>query len=764
MLRTVLARQNPIRTDVMTPVTPHDLADAMRRTQLVSAPYLDAVIAEADRFPDAASLATRLVELNVLSQFQAKITLQGNIDALVFGPYRVLEQIGEGGMGNVYKAWQPRLNRLVALKTIRSDLLAKQGNAIRRFNREAQAIAQLRHPNVVILYDADEVNGVHYLAMEYIDGIDLSRMVGEQGPLPIPLACNYIRQAAMGLQHAYEAGLIHRDIKPSNLLVTRAVPTRLGSGTPAPGFSGTMPSATSVVKILDMGVARLAESLDDDDRSTTTLTQQGALIGTPDFIAPEQARDASRADIRADIYSLGCSFYYLLTGLVPFPDGTAIEKLLKHQLDPPVPVESLRRQVPAAVLKIVSRMMAKDPGARHQTPQEVVDELSTALALLGIQPVAKQVEAQVAPAPARKGYIDDWQPPPPSLADPDVILPKTLTRKSEARLPSTVLDRVVIPARRTARLGGHTGYVTALAFAPDGKHLATGGLDGALLVWNLTGVRADEEAVIDGGLGEVQLLAFSPTEPYLFGCSSVGDHRLWRWNYAERNSSRGLAWVPGESNGVHALAVSPDGKKFAASVGPAVQVWAVNGLDLRRIGKVKGHGGILKAVALAPDGKRLACSGEDGRISVWESGWLRNMLVACMAGHADAVTALAYSPDGQALASASYDRTIRVWGADTDASKPRVTFQGHQRTIRLIQFVRSGTQLISVGDGSQVILWDLTTQRQVAEWSFDNGITSSLAVSPDGRRLAVGDSTGQVHLFSLEPMLPAGLSSTDAGN
>src|SRR5262249_27135519 len=149
--------------------------------------------------------------------------------------------------------------------------------AVHRFNREAQAVAQLRHPNVVILYDADEISGVHFLAMEYIEGVTLSRMVEEQGPLPIPLACNYIRQAAMGLQHAHEAGLVHRDIKPSNLLVTRAVPARPGSDMAVPGLSGTAPSAAGVVKILDMGLARLAESLDADG-PLTSLTHQGELI------------------------------------------------------------------------------------------------------------------------------------------------------------------------------------------------------------------------------------------------------------------------------------------------------------------------------------------------------------------------------------------------------------------------------------------------------------------------------------------------------
>jgi serine/threonine-protein kinase len=749
--------------DAMTPVTAHDLVDALRRTQLVSTTQLQTALAEADRFPDAATLAARLAELNVLSQFQAKLALQGNADELVFGPYRLLEQIGEGGMGHVYKAWQPRLNRLVALKTIRPDLLAKRAEYVRRFNREAQAVAQLRHPNVVILYDADEVNGVHFLAMEYIEGVNLSRLVEEQGPLPIPLACNYIRQAAEGLQHAHEAGLVHRDVKPSNLLVTRAVPARPGSDTPVLGLSGITPSATGVVKILDMGLARLTESLDEAG-SMATLTQQGGLIGTPDFIAPEQARDASRADIRADVYSLGCTFYFLLTGQVPFPDGTPIEKLLKHQLDSPVPVESLRRQLPPAVAAVVARMMAKDPRARYQTPQDVVDALSTVLALSGVQPVARQSEARVPAAPVRGGYIDDWQPPPPSLADPDVILPKTFAAQDEARLPRTVMDQVVMPARRTSRLGGHTGYVTALAFAPDGKRLATGGLEGALRVWNLTGERPEEETAIPGGLGEVQLLAFSPAEPCLFASSSAGDYRVWRWDYAVRDTCRMLARLSGESNGVHALAVSPDGKSFAASVGPEVHVWAVNGQDIRRAGTIKGHGGTLKAVAIAPDGKRLACSGEDGRISVWEAGWLRNTLVAAMAGHPDMVTALVYSPDGQSLASAGYDHSIRLWDAATDATKPRATLEGHQRAVRLIQFVRSGSRLVSVGDGGQVILWDLAAQRRAAEWSFDKAVTASLAVSPDGRRLAVGDSSGQVHLFNLEPLLPAGLTSTVAGN
>jgi|SRR5579884_47261 len=263
--------------------------------------------------------------------------------------YEVLNWLGEGGMGQVYKARHLRLDRLVALKVIHANRLA-DAEVLRRFQREARAAARLAHPHVVSIYDAGEAGGKHFLAMEYVEGTDLDRMVRAQGPLPIAQACDFVRQAALGLQHAHERGLVHRDIKPSNLLVT---------------------SEGCVVKLLDLGLARLGPSGGSEEQ-ISRLTRTGQVMGTPAFLAPEQAVDSARADIRSDIYSLGCTLYFLLTARLPFSGSSVVDILLKHQQETARPLADHRKDIPPGLQEVVSKMMAKRPDDRYQTPAEVV--------------------------------------------------------------------------------------------------------------------------------------------------------------------------------------------------------------------------------------------------------------------------------------------------------------------------------------------------------------------------------------------------------
>jgi len=239
---------------------------------------------------------------------------------------------------------------VVALRRMR---LEPCGSAALRF------VGKVDHPNIVLAYDADKINGTHMLVMEYVDAAnDLARLVENYGPLPVEKACEYIRQAALGLQHAHEQGLVHRDIKPNNLLVTADGKT---------------------IKLLDMGLARL-EQLEDANQSTL-LTQAGTGLGSADYIAPEQVLNAHTADIRADIYSLGCTLYFLLTAQVPFPGDSVPKKLLKHQREEPKPVERLRPDVPPGVVAVLRKMMAKKPDERYQTPAEVAAVLSSVLGM-----------------------------------------------------------------------------------------------------------------------------------------------------------------------------------------------------------------------------------------------------------------------------------------------------------------------------------------------------------------------------------------------
>src|SRR5262245_23311290 len=305
------------------------------------------------RSADPVALARELIQRGWLTPYQINQLFQGHASDLLLGHYLLLERLGEGGMGQVFKARETRLGRVVALKILRKERIVKP-DIIRRFHQEIQAAARLSHPNIVHAYDAEQIGDAHVFAMEYVEGIDLARLVKQSGPLPVAQACEYVRQAAVALQHIHEHGMVHRDIKPANLMHD---------------------NHERVIKILDMGLVRL---LDDDsgESSVTKLTRLGVVMGTVDYISPEQALNSQRADIRSDLYSLGCTFYYLLTGRVPFPADEPMAKLLAHSCEQAVPVEQLRPDPPPRVVDIVHKLMAKHPDARHQTPAELVLDLA----------------------------------------------------------------------------------------------------------------------------------------------------------------------------------------------------------------------------------------------------------------------------------------------------------------------------------------------------------------------------------------------------
>jgi serine/threonine protein kinase len=267
----------------------------------------------------------------------------------VLGEYQLLERLGAGGMGEVYRARHRRLGKFVALKAMRETRLAP-ADAVARFRRETEAVGQLDHPHLVEAHDAGEQDGIVYLVLKLIDGVDLHRLVKQQGPLPVAEACELVRQAALGLQYLHERGLVHRDLKPSNLMRT--------------------PSGT--VKVLDLGLARLRSAGSADD-----LTSPNVMMGTPDYLAPEQADNAAGVDIRADLYSLGATLFYLLTGKPPFAHHSEIlAKLKAHGAETPADVRSLRSDVPEGVAGLVARLLAKRPEQRFATPQELADALT----------------------------------------------------------------------------------------------------------------------------------------------------------------------------------------------------------------------------------------------------------------------------------------------------------------------------------------------------------------------------------------------------
>ena len=293
-----------------------------------------------------------------LNRFQAAELLAGSSQPLVLGNYTLIELLGQGGMGLVYKARHRRMDRVVALKVLSPEAVKTQ-TLVERFHREVKAVAKLSHPNIVTAHDADEHRGTHFLVMEFVAGRDLSSVVRHQSRLPLADAVDYIAQAACGLEFAHRHGVVHRDIKPANLLLSNA----------------------GVVKILDLGLARFDDAI---GKTADGLTTSGSVMGTVDYMSPEQAEDTRHADARSDIYSLGCSLFALLANRVPFPAETVMKRLLAHRETPLPDLKSLRGDVPDELSVIVGRMLAKKPQDRFQTMAEVETALRDLLTRWGV--------------------------------------------------------------------------------------------------------------------------------------------------------------------------------------------------------------------------------------------------------------------------------------------------------------------------------------------------------------------------------------------
>ena len=334
---------------VATPGTTAELFVLYRKSGLYDEDSFRKRYPHDDEFPkDAREAAAELVRTGFLTNFQAKQLLAGRHRGFTLGTYRILQPIGQGGMGVVFLGEHTSLKRRVAIKVLPAEK-AKDRLTIERFYREARAAAALSHPNIVGLYDVSQGGGVHFLAMEYVEGTDLQALMAKTGPLHHAQAASYIAQAAAGLQHAHSKGIVHRDIKPANLILAK----------------------DGVIKILDMGLAR---SLTNTEDQLTGLLGEGEVSGTADYIAPEQAL-GQPSDERADIYSLGATLYSLVAGHPPF-SGSTTQKLMQHQLkEPPSLNKKLAGRVPPALAEVVMKMMAKRPSERYQTPEDVIDAL-----------------------------------------------------------------------------------------------------------------------------------------------------------------------------------------------------------------------------------------------------------------------------------------------------------------------------------------------------------------------------------------------------
>ncbi|MCL4191122.1 MAG: protein kinase [Thermoguttaceae bacterium] len=396
--------------------------DLLRRSRLVEPDRLDHELAQLrdtsgeQTFGDVDALAKYFVASGLVTRWQGDRLLEGRYKGFYLKNYKLLDHLGTGGMSRVYLAEHVLMQRRVAIKVLPKDRV-DDSSYLKRFHREAQAAAALDHRNIVRAYDVDSEGTTHYLVMEYVEGRDLQRIVHDDGPLPYAKAAEYLRQAAEGLAHAHSAGLIHRDIKPANLLI----------------------DSHGVVKLLDLGLARFTA----DEKASLTLAYDENVLGTADYLAPEQALDSHRVDGRADIYSLGCTMYYALVGRPPFGEGTLPQRLLAHQKQPPPSILKVRPDAPEDLVAICLKMMAKKAADRFQSASDVAEALA------------------------------HWQAAPEALATEAVTTP-TAGGAGEAAVP---VAAVAVAQAAHATVGGveRTGGVDTHDGSDSSRRTATGG-------------------------------------------------------------------------------------------------------------------------------------------------------------------------------------------------------------------------------------------------------------------------------------------------
>jgi WD40 repeat protein len=662
--------------------------------------------------------------------------------------YRILGPLGAGGMGTVFKAEHRLMERVVALKVLRKGLIDRP-DAVERFRQEVKAAARLSHPNIVAAFDADRAGDVHFLVMEFVEGESLDRLLRRRGPLPVALACHLAREAARGLQHAGERGMVHRDVKPANLMRT-----------PDGG-----------VKILDFGLARFAsESLSGEG-----LTPTGAVVGTPDYVAPEQALDPRRADVRADVYGLGCTLYQLLTGQPPFTGGTALQVLIAHRESPPRPITELRPDVPPELARIVDRMLAKDPARRYQTPAEVVEALAPF-----DKPDATGDRATIRlEAPPRRPR-KPWR----LLAGVAALLIAVggaalawqlyRDRNPPEEKKSYQNAGPVLAPHELRRIGGPEAPFTAVAFAPDCRRALTAGTDHVLRLWDLE--TGKELARFEGHTDTVLALAFSPDGRH--AVSGSKDHSVRLWDLEERKPlgilGSHLSWVRSVAftlDGERILAVpratcastfglvsSPlaNGPLLAASaLCPRKMIFSA-GNDLRmnlwRFGvphviqrDARGDT-VLNALAVNPKGHSLALARADKVLHVWEFDRWKLMQGDDMV-HGGAVTCATYSADGNYLLSGSGDQTLRLWRVSACAERER--FEGHGGPVTCAALSGDLRHALSGSADRTVRLWEVYGGRELVRFEGHEDEVLAVAFCPDGRRAVSGGKDGTLRFWEL---------------
>ncbi len=746
------------------------LLDELRACRLLTDQQLGELGRLATEGPtDAERLRRDLVTRGWLTPFQAAELASGRGQGLVLGAYVLIERLGEGGMGQVFKARHQTMKRLVAVKLIRKEQLASP-DAVKRFYREVEAAAQLAHPNIVVAHDAGEANGTHFLAMEFVDGTDLATLVQRHGPLPIGQACALARQVAVGLQHAHERGLVHRDIKPGNLVVARSA--ELGARS-AEDCSALRTPSSALVKILDFGLARFTSETAPQGELTTT----GQVMGTPDFIAPEQAEDTHNADIRADIFSLGCTLFYLLTGQVPFGGNTLMEKLTARVKGRHRALRAVRPSVPPGLESIVHRMLERDPAARYQTPAEV----AAALALFA-QSAAASERAEFPPADpagssASTAETIDARPRAASSRTASLARgPKPSESEREASESATrwplwvgLISLVVVVSVVIAWLQGLGDSPATVPASSAGT--APVGTPGAVVppvprdnnllpaevqaAWKNDARQPPPELV--GAIlpphqrsGSLVAIVFTPDGQSVVAASeSSGALRpgvVWSHDLAAKRTTH--LWDGGSQ--LPAAAFSTDAKMILAKAANALPEDPVL---LREVatGQVKERLRHLTRpvrLVIAADGRHAAALNVDHTATVWDIPPRMDDALKVQAENGK-VLAVAFTSAGRPVIAGTERDAVKLWDLDGKELGALSRFtDGAHRLAFAPRGPGDSADVFAYGGNRQVQLWELAADKaKPRPWTDDQkhpGEMTALTFSPNGQLLASACDKGLV--------------------
>jgi serine/threonine protein kinase len=754
------------------PANIDEFLDVVRKSNQVDPSRLEAYM---QRFqngdtlpPEPKKFAALLIREGLLTNFQAEQFLQGRYKGFHLGGYRIIERIGTGGSGSVYLGEHEVMKRKVALKILPSSIATEPG-VLERFRREAQAAAALDHPNIVRAYDFRQDGQVHFLVMEYVNGPSLEQVLRTQGAMSVPVACEYIRQAAIGLEHAHEAGLVHRDVKPGNLLV----------------------DPSGIVKLLDLGLARFAPEGQD---SLTKQFDENTVMGTADYLAPEQALNLHNVDRRADIYSLGATLYALLAGQPPFGEGSVTQKLLWHQMRDPAPLCHRRSDIPYEIGEIVSKMMAKDVNQRYQSCAEIAEVLAP---FSSATPTPQGPARPGASNGASSPYVNATKVGPGTSAKRKkaVVIPSEPSPPKSSRKIVRKEDRDVREERRD-----RTDYdrEERRSRLPDIRQPAdTGAMSIVLLIAAMGGI-----LLLVGGV--IAFLVFGPT-PNATSTRPLDDEEPKLANVSVKPgpvppitpvgqglplSSGQVFWLPAHGKPVERIAFTGDGKRLVTSgQDRLIKIWDV--LQKREISTIKGHTGEVYGVSFGNADTQVLSSSADGTVRIWnvtdgkqtklfkvqqkgkvwcaifgrtpndlltagEDGIVRQWQVSSgkkirdLKGHKGPVNGLAMRPGATNQAvSASWDKTLRFWNLDNGTTIRELT--GHTGQVASVAVTLDGRAISGSYDGT-VRVWHLDSGKNIHTFTGHQKEVWIVAVSPDGHRAISGGVDRRIRVWDLKRM------------